>query len=97
MRLHIYIYVSLWDNTTNEPSIFRAKNWVEINDGRSGAYSTNDPIIMKSAVLKSSSCGYGDAYISIKGTIIVPGVGTNVAVRLADERYKQHVHHLLTA
>ena len=50
---------------------------------------------MKSAVLKSSLCGYGDAYISIKGTIIVPGVGTNVAVRLADERYKQHVHHLL--
>ena len=50
---------------------------------------------MESAVLKSSLCGYCDAYISVKGSIIVPGVGTNVVVRLADERYKQHVHHLL--
>ena len=31
--------VNLLDNTPNEPSEFKIKNWVEIIDGSYGAYS----------------------------------------------------------
>ena len=29
------------DNTSNQPSKFRTKNWIEINDQSRGAYDTN--------------------------------------------------------
>ena len=31
---------NLLDNTLNQPTIFRAKNWVEINDDSRGTYNT---------------------------------------------------------
>ena len=59
------------DNTLNQPSKFRTRNWVEINDESRGAYNVNNQIKFKTAMLKSSLCDYSDAYILVKGTITV--------------------------
>ena len=32
---------NLLDNASNQPSKFRTKNWVEINDDARGTYNTN--------------------------------------------------------
>ena len=60
----------MFDNTLNEPSKFRTKNWVEINESRRTC-STNSQIKFKTTMLKSSLCDYSDAYIFVKGTITV--------------------------
>ena len=61
----------LLDSAWNKPSKFRIRNWVEINDGIRGAYSPNRQIRFKTAMLGSSLCDYGDAYILVKGNISV--------------------------
>ena len=58
-------------DTSNQPSKFRTKNWVEINDESRGAYNVNSQIKFKTTMLKSSLCDYSDAYILVKGTISV--------------------------
>ena len=57
------------DNTPNQPTKFRAKNFVEINDESHGVYNTGRQIKFKTSMLKSSLCGYSDAYILVSGTI----------------------------
>ena len=59
------------DNTSNQPSKFRTRKWVEINDESRGAYNVNSQIRFKTTMLKSSLCDYSDAYILVKGTINV--------------------------
>ena len=59
------------DNTLNQPSKFRTRNWIEINDESRGAYNINSQIKFKTTMLKSSLCHYSDAYILVKGTISV--------------------------
>ena len=59
------------DDTLNQPSKFRTRNWVEINDESRGAYNVNSQIKFKTTMLKSSLCDYSDAYILVKGTISV--------------------------
>ena len=59
------------DNTLNQLSKFRTKNWVEINDESRGAHNVNSQIKFKTTMLKSSLCDYTDAYIIVKGTISV--------------------------
>ena len=60
---------NLIDDTSNQPSKFRTKNWVEINDESRGAYNVNSQITFKTTMLKSSLCDYSDSYILVKGTI----------------------------
>ena len=59
------------DNTPNQPSKCRTRNWIEINDESRGAYNVNSQIKFKTTMLKSSLCDYSDAYILVKGTISV--------------------------
>ena len=59
------------DDPSNQPSKFRTKNWVEINDELRGTYNVNSQIKFKTTMLKSSLCDYCDAYIIVKGTITV--------------------------
>ena len=63
--------ISLLDNTPNEPSKLRTKNWVEINDDVRGTYNTNSQIKFETLMLKSSLCDYSDAYILVTGTISI--------------------------
>ena len=59
------------DDTSNQPSKFRTKNWVVINDESRGTCNANSQIKFKTTMLKSSLCDYSDAYILVKGTITV--------------------------
>ena len=59
------------DDTSNQPSKFRSKNWLEINDESRGAYNVNSQIKFKTTMLRSSLCHYSDTYILVKGTISV--------------------------
>ena len=62
---------NLIDDTPNQPSKFRTRNLVEINDESRGAYNVNSQIKFKTTMLKSSLCDHSDAYILVKGTISV--------------------------
>ena len=62
---------NLIDDTSNQPSKFRTRNWVEINDESRGANNVNSQIKFKTSMLKSSLCDYSDAYLLVKATIIV--------------------------
>ena len=77
---------NLIDDTSNQPSKFRTKNLVEINDESRGAYNVNSQIKFKTTMLKSSLCDYSDAYILVKGRITIEGAGADAAARQADER-----------
>ena len=48
--------INLLDNMPNQPSQFRIKNWVEINNDSRGTYNTNNQIKFKTSVQKSSLC-----------------------------------------
>ena len=78
----------LIDDTSNQPSKFRTKNWVEISGESRGAYNVNSQIKFKTTMLKSSLCDYSDAYILVKVTITITGAGDDAAAKKADERDK---------
>ena len=91
---------NLLDTQLNQPSKFRTRNWVEINDESRGTYTSND-IRFKTTMLRSSLCDYADSYILVKGTITITGnavaepnldtprtAAQLLAARQADERDK---------
>ena len=78
---------NLWDSAPNQPSKFRTRNWVEINDESRWTYTSND-IRFKTTMLRSSLCDYADACILVKGTIEITGAGNDDATKRADERGK---------
>ena len=57
--------INLLDNTPNQPTKFRIKNWVEVNDDSRGKYNNNSQIKFKTSMFRSSLCGYSDAYILV--------------------------------
>ena len=59
------------DDTTNQSSKFRTKNWVEINYELRVTYNKNNNIKFKTSMIKSNLCDYSDAYIYVKETIAV--------------------------
>ena len=75
------------ENTSDNLSKFRAKNWVGKNDDSRGTYSNAD-IRFKSTMLKSNLCDYDDAHILVKGTITITKAGDD-AVKNLDERNKR--------
>ena len=70
--------INFLDKTRKQPSKFRTKIWVEINDGACGAYNTNIWIKFKTSMLHSSLCDYIDEYIYLGGTLTIPNTGTAV-------------------
>ena len=79
---------NLLDNASNQPSKFRTKNWVEINDESKESYGTGSDIKFKTIMLISNLCDYADAYVLVKGTITITGAGDNDAAKLLYERNK---------
>ena len=71
---------NLLDNASNEPSKFRTRNWVEINDESRGTFTIND-IKFKTTMLRSNLCDYADAYILVKRTVTTTGAGDNDAAK----------------
>ena len=77
---------NLLDDTTNQLSKFRRRNWVEINDESKVKYS-NRNIRFKTSMIKSNLCDYSDAYILVKGTITVPNMAAaTVAVNNTNKK-----------
>ena len=68
------------DGASNQPSKFRTRSWIEINDESRGAYNVNSQIKFKTTMLKSSLCDYSDAYIFVRGTISVNNTAAGAAV-----------------
>ena len=67
------------DNTSNQPSKFKTKSWVEINGKSRGTYNINSQIKFKTTMLKSSLRDYSDSYILVKGNVIVPNTAAAAA------------------
>ena len=59
------------DNAPNQPSKFKTKNWIKINDESGATFNEDNQIRFKTSVLRSSLCDYSDTYILVKGTITV--------------------------
>ena len=78
--------INLLDNTPNQPTKSRSKNWVKINDDARGMYNTNNQIKFKTSLLKSSLSNYSDVYILVSRTITITGEGDNDAAKRANER-----------
>ena len=77
---------NLLDNTLDQPSKFRTKNWIEINVESKELYNTSSDIRFKTTIRRSDLCDYADAYILVKGTIKITGGGDNDAEKQLDER-----------
>ena len=75
------------NDASDQPSKLRTRNWVEINDESRGTYTSND-IKLKTTILRPNLCDYADAYILVKGTIIIIGVENDDAAKRLDERNK---------
>ena len=80
--------INLLENTPNQPTKFKTKYWVEINDDALGMYNINSQIKFKTSMLKPSLCDYSDAYILVSGTTTVVGTGTGDAEITADRNNK---------
>ena len=65
------------DNAPNQATKFWTKNRVEKNDEECGTYNTNNQIIFKTSMLRSSLCNYSDAYILVSETITVAALGAD--------------------
>ena len=74
----------LLDNASHQPSKFRTRNRVEINDESKETYTSNDTKF-KMTMLRSNLCG---SYIIAKGTITITGAGDDDAAKRLDERNK---------
>ena len=77
------LYNEVAPNASNQPSKFRTRNWVEINDESRGTYTSND-IKFKTTMLRSNLCDYADAYILAEGTLTITGTGATTAARQVD-------------
>ena len=67
------------DNTPNQSSKFKIKNWVEINDKSRQRYNKDNQVRSKSSMLRSNLCDYSDAYIFVKRTVIVENTAARAA------------------
>ena len=48
------------DNTANQATKFKIKNWVELNDDARGTYIKDSQLKFKISMLNSSLCDYSD-------------------------------------
>ena len=80
--------INLLDDTTNQPSKFRTRYLVEINDQSRGNYGKNNQIKFKTSIIRSNLCDYSDAYILVSGTITIDGAGADDNAKRLDEQNK---------
>ena len=76
---------NLLESTSDNPSKFRTRIWVEINDESRGNYANSD-IRFMTTTLRSNLCDYADSYILVKGTITLL---VKVIMLLQNEQMKE--------
>ena len=83
MTMECQKIINLLDDAANQPSKFKARHWVEINDESRGDYNDDDSnnnddnnnnIKFKTTMMRSSLYDYSDSYILVKGTTPVPNM-----------------------
>ena len=72
--------INLLDNAPNQPSKFRTKNWVGINDESRGTYITGAQIKFKTTMLKSSLLVKGNITLNDTSADDADGNNTNKKV-----------------
>ena len=60
------------NNTWNQPSKFRTRNLIEINDEERGTYSTNNQSKVKTSMIRPCLWDCKDAYMHAKAAIVIP-------------------------
>ena len=80
--------INMLENTPNQPTKLRTKNWVEIEDDLRRTYNVNSQIKFKTSMLRISLYDYSGAYILVSGTITMNGAWNDDAARQLNERYK---------
>ena len=63
-------FLDITSDDKNFPK-FVTKKWIEVYDQSEKNYSPNKEIRIKTSMLRSDLCDYSDAYIVVKGNIIV--------------------------
>ena len=65
--------INLLDTTSDDKDLprFVTKKWIEVYDQSEKNYSVNKEIRIKTPMLRSDLCDFSDAYIVVKGDIIV--------------------------
>ena len=76
------------DNTHHEPSKFRTRNWVEINDKSQWSFKASNQIKFKTSMIRSNLYDYSDAYILASGAMTINGTVDIYTTKQADERNK---------
>ena len=64
---------NLLGNAVNKVSKVSTEKWVDVYHKSDNIYNTSKQIRFKTSMLRSYLCDYSDAYIVIRGTIIVEG------------------------
>ena len=77
--------INLLGNKTTQPSKFRTKKWVEINNESCGEYCAVSQFRFKPTMLRLSLCNYSDVCILVKGAITITGDGDDEQMK-ANER-----------
>ena len=58
----------------HQPSKFRIKSWVEVNNESFGTYNINSQIKFVTSMFRIPLCDYSDAYILVSATTTVPNI-----------------------
>ena len=64
------------DNESEKLSKFVTREYVRVNSS-SNTYNENKSIRFKTPMLRSNLCDYSDAYILVKGKVVVTAPGIN--------------------
>ena len=61
------------DTTSDDKDLpnFVTIKWIEVYDQSEGTYNVNKEIRIKASMLRIDLCDFSDAYIVVKGTVIV--------------------------
>ena len=77
--------INFWDDTSNQPSKFRKKSWLEVNEEWPASYKIGSQIGFKNLILKPSLFDYINAYILVSGIITITGAGKDDPSKPRDE------------
>ena len=85
--------VNFFDITSDLPR-FVTKKWIEVYDQSEKNYNPNKEIGIKTSMLRSDLCDFGDAYIVAKGTITITRPDNAKKIK---QQHLKIMHHLSIA
>ena len=88
--------INLLDTISDNVPRFITKKWIEVHDQSGNAedrYKPSKQIRFKTSMLRSDLCDFSDAYIALKGTIIIKG-GNNQDIKKRYLTLKTMLHLL---